>query len=83
MSHERWAARSALQELQAELPSRLDTPVFGHREDEISLNTEESLKRVVEEFHSSNLMTAKYHLDTDKFRSVLNLIVGARPESSK
>lgn len=46
-----------------------------------NLNTEKRLELVVDEFHSSSLMTAKYHLDAEKFRSVLNLIIGTTPES--
>lgn len=41
-----------------------------------SATTEERLKDVLQEFHSSPGMTAKHRLDDEKCRSVLNLIAG-------
>jgi hypothetical protein len=46
-----------------------------------SWNTEKRLQTAVDEFHSSSLMTSKWRLDEEKFRSILNVIQGATPEA--
>ena len=44
------------------------------------LPAEERLRRVVNEFHSTNGMLQKWHLDEDRFQSILNVIVGTSKE---
>ena len=41
-----------------------------------SASTEERLREIVSEFHSSPGLNAKHRLDEEKFRSVLNTITG-------
>ena len=45
------------------------------------MNTEQRLRAVVEELHSSEGFLSRWHLDNDKFRAINNILVGTSPEA--